>query len=67
MQGIAMATDTDVLREALLEALLEMARGMRSTLEGRETVAALYEVRARNTHPAVASVLCEAADRVRLF
>lgn len=58
-------TDTDALREALLEALLEMARGMRGTLQGRETVAALYEMRAKGMHPAVSDVLCEAADRVR--
>jgi hypothetical protein len=58
-------TDAEALRQALLETLLEMARGMRSTVEGRETVAALYEMRARGMHLAVAEVLREAAERVR--
>ncbi|MFC3170253.1 hypothetical protein [Paracoccus fontiphilus] len=58
-------TDTDALREALLEALLEMARSMRNTVEGRETVAALYELRAQGMKPVVAKVLLEAAEKVR--
>lgn len=58
-------TDVEALRQALLEALLEMARGMRNSVEGRETVATLYELRAEGMHPAVASTLREAAEIVR--
>ena len=58
---MAEMTDADALRAALLDLLHEML----TTLEGRETVAAMYEKQAETAHPAVAEVLREAAVRVR--
>ena len=62
---MAEMTDADALRAALLDLLHEMGREMLTTLEGRETVAAMYEKQAETAHPAVAEVLREAAVRVR--
>lgn len=60
-----MSDDAEALRAALLDVLIEMGSEMLRSVEGRETVAALYEAQAERAHPAVAEVLREAAERVR--
>lgn len=58
-------TDTQALRDALLDALVQVPRVLLVTPEGRAEVLAEYEEAARQAHPAVAEVLREAVARVR--
>lgn len=51
----------EALREALLNMLLDQGIEMMRDEIGRATMSALYEARARTSHPAVASVLRQAS------
>lgn len=62
MSGIS---DADAIREFLLDLLSEMPSEMLETDEGRTEIAERYLSLAKEVHPAVASVLQEAAHRVR--
>lgn len=53
------------LREFLLDLLVNMQTELLATEEGREQMCATYEWQATQSHPAVASVLRQAAEMVR--
>lgn len=61
------ATDpeTAALRAALLDLLLTSHREACETHLGRTGLSLAYQFMARRSHPAVADVLMEAAERVR--
>ncbi|MDP0925698.1 hypothetical protein Q0601_00790 [Paracoccus onubensis] len=53
------------LRDFLLDLLVNMQVELLATEEGREKVCTAYEWQATQSHPAVASVLRQAAEMVR--
>lgn len=57
-------TAEEALRAALLDLLVQMPAEMLKTPEGRAGIAEAYEAAAVKSHPAVAEVFREAAERV---
>lgn len=62
--GVRSVSRESALRAALLDLLVQMPAEMLKTPEGRAEIAEAYEAAAVKSHPAVAEVFREAAERV---